>query len=75
VAVDTEADSFHHYREKVCLVQCLGRPAPGGLLAEIGHAACGDFSSRSCESPSQFGYDIRLCHGISAWSFPDWWTR
>ena len=21
LAVDTEADSFHHYREKVCLVQ------------------------------------------------------
>jgi ribonuclease D len=37
VAVDTEADSFHHYREKVCLIQLTsgGRHALIDPLAEV----------------------------------------
>jgi ribonuclease D len=37
IAVDTEADSFHHYRDRVCLIQlsCHGRDALVDPLADV----------------------------------------
>lgn len=64
LAVDTEADSFHHYREKVCLVQlsAAGRHALVDPLASIDlaplSASFGDDSVRKILHGAD--YDIRL---------------
>ena len=64
LAVDTEADSFHHYREKVCLVQLTsaGRHALVDPLASIDLAPLGapfaDGTIRKILHGAD--YDIRL---------------
>jgi len=39
VAVDTEADSLHSYREKLCLLQ-ISVPAPGSTASRVDTGAC-----------------------------------
>lgn len=64
LAVDTEADSFHHYREKLCLLQMSvgGRHALVDPLVSIDHAVL----RRPFEDPSVrkilhgADYDVRL---------------
>jgi ribonuclease D len=64
LAVDTEADSFHHYREKVCLIQlsASGRHALVDPLAAVEVRTLGP----ALEDPSRrkllhgADYDIRL---------------
>jgi ribonuclease D len=66
LALDTEADSFHHYHEKVCLVQL----AAGGRCALIDPLAACDLRTLSLklEDPSirkilhGSDYDVRLLH-------------
>ncbi|HEX4825443.1 MAG TPA: HRDC domain-containing protein [Candidatus Polarisedimenticolaceae bacterium] len=64
LAIDTEADSFHHYREKVCLVQlsAAGRHALVDPFAELAW----DALARRLADPAQekilhgADYDVRL---------------
>ena len=64
IALDTEADSFHHYREKVCLVQLTAadRHALVDPLASIDLAPlAGPLSARSTRKLLHGAdYDIRL---------------
>jgi len=64
LAVDTEADSFHHYREKVCLVQLSagGRHALVDPLAEIEWSALGRRLADPAVEKILHGadYDVRL---------------
>jgi ribonuclease D len=64
LAVDTEADSFHHYREKVCLVQLTsgGRHALVDPLAAIDLSPLAASFSDSTLPKIMHGadYDIRL---------------
>jgi ribonuclease D len=64
VAVDTEADSFHHYRERVCLVQlsAKGRHALVDPLASIDLSSLNaPFSDRSIRKILHGAdYDVRL---------------
>ena len=64
LAVDTEADSFHHYREKVCLVQLSsgGRHALVDPLAAVDLTPlAASFSTRSLPKILHGSdYDIRL---------------
>ena len=78
LAVDTEADSFHHYREKVCLVQLSagGRHALVDPLAPIDltalKAPLADRSVRKILHGAD--YDIRLLgrdFGFSVLAFSD----
>jgi ribonuclease D len=64
IAVDTEADSFHHYREKVCLVQlsASGRHALVDPLASIDLSSLADsFADRTIRKILHGAdYDVRL---------------
>lgn len=64
VAVDTEADSFHHYREKVCLVQLSagGRHALVDPLSAVNFAPLGGPLQDSARRKLFHGadYDVRL---------------
>ena len=64
LAVDTEADSFHHYREKVCLVQLSagGRHALVDPLAAIDWTALGHRLADPGVEKILHGadYDVRL---------------
>src|SRR4249920_1389492 len=64
LAVDTEADSFHHYREKVCLVQLSagGRHALVDPLASVDLAVLhAPFEQRSIRKILHGAdYDVRL---------------
>jgi len=57
VAVDTEADSFHHYREKVCLIQLTS----GGRHALIDPLA--DVSMAPLAAPFEDGGRRKIFHG------------
>ena len=64
LAVDTEADSFHHYREKVCLVQmsASGRHALIDPFAEIDWSSLGAVLADGAVTKIFHGadYDVRL---------------
>lgn len=64
LALDTEADSFHHYREKVCLVQLSaeGRHALVDPLATIDFAPIAETLASGAVRKLLHGadYDIRL---------------
>ncbi|HZN54345.1 MAG TPA: HRDC domain-containing protein [Candidatus Polarisedimenticolaceae bacterium] len=66
VAVDTEADSFHHYREKVCLIQLSAgsRHALVDPLASIDLAALRPVLADPSVEKLLHGadYDVRLLH-------------
>jgi len=57
VAVDTEADSFHHYREKVCLVQL----SAAGRHALVDPLSAVDFAPLA--GPLQDAGRLKLFHG------------
>ena len=66
LVLDTEADSFHHYREKICLVQL----AAGGRLALVDPFAAGGLAALAAPLADPgirkilhgADYDIRLLH-------------
>ena len=58
LAVDTEADSFHHYREKVCLSSC--RQAE---RARSGGPACVDRSGAARSAARDMRRSGSCCHG------------
>jgi ribonuclease D len=66
LALDTEADSFHHYREKVCLVQL----AAGGRFALVDPFSAGGLGALAAPLSDPgirkilhgADYDIRLLH-------------
>jgi ribonuclease D len=59
LALDTEADSFHHYREKVCLVQIVIDPLAGISLEPL-RATLADRGRRKILHGAD--YDVRILH-------------
>ena len=66
IALDTEADSFHHYRDKVCLVQITAGPATllvdplAGVSLEPLRGILANRSRRKILHGAD--YDIRILH-------------